>query len=189
MGLNRSVQLVVTFWLWTIKETLAVVVGHDKGTPVPYHVHGSNTTLACLARRGLHLCHQSVRSEVVHPHDSVLIADEKLGLVRMQYDGIQRDPRIVATLTPRRTQVPDLDTAVVRARVHPLAVALEPQGRDVRRVSVVARHVVGIVTVDFKETNVWIPRGCNVLLVGRDLKAIDLLEGANTGSVIKTGTI
>ena len=59
-------------------------------------------------------------------------ARDQLALVGVQRDGVDGRARLVLALAARRAQVPDAHRAVLRARVHPLAVLLEAHLRPGR---------------------------------------------------------
>jgi hypothetical protein len=81
--------------------------------------------------------------------------------------------RVVA-LDGALARVPDLDGAVLGARHHPLALAVEGDARDVVRVALECENGVRVRRFDVVEFDRVVAGGCQVAFVGGDAKAIDL---------------
>ena len=63
----------------------------------------------------------------------------------MQHNSVDRPSAGVLSLTARRSKVPYLDRAVLRAREHPFAVFLEADGGHIASVSVVCCYCLRVV--------------------------------------------
>eukprot|EP00951_Prasinocladus_malaysianus_P010991 scaffold81109_cov36-Prasinocladus_malaysianus.AAC.2 len=118
---------------------------------------------------GAHLRHQlaaaGVGCKIPYSDVPVLVPADYLPLVGMQDHRVDGRPRLIFSLARWRPEVPYTNRPVLAAAEHPLGVLLEAHRGDIACMAIVAGHWLGIVGVDFIYTDVWIPRGCEQLLV------------------------
>lgn len=81
---------------------------------------------------------------------------------------------VVAALNGAAAGLPDLDGAVLGARDHPLALAVEGDAGDVARVALESEQRVRIGRLDVEELDGVVAGGGQEALIGRDAQAVDL---------------
>ncbi len=84
---------------------------------------------------------------------------------------------VVASLYGGVARLPDLDSAILGAGHHPLALAVEGDAGDVARVALEAQHRVGVRGLDVEELDRVVAGGGDEAFVGRNAEAVDLRVG------------
>lgn len=92
----------------------------------------------------------------------------------MNNDIINRDAVSVIPLHAARTGIPDLHGAVLGARHHPLALAVERNACDVGCVAFEGEYRIRVCGFDLVELDCVVAGGGEEALVGRDAEAVDL---------------
>lgn len=105
------------------------------------------------------------------------VAADNLALVGVDGDIIGRAAVAVAALDGAGARLPDLDGAVLGARHHPLALAVEGDAGDVARVALKRQQRARVGRLDVVELDGLVAGGGEVALVGRDAQAVDLRVG------------
>lgn len=118
-----------------------------------------------------------VLAQIPDAHIAPAIAADQLALIRVDDDIIDRDAMGVVALHAARACVPDLDGAILGARHHPLALAMEGDAGDVGRVAFKGEHGIRIRRLDLVELDRVVAGGGEEALVGRDAEAVDLRVG------------
>ena len=87
-------------------------------------------------------------------------------------------------------KVPNFNCAVLRTGIHPMPITMEPNTSDISRVAIITCDLnlsemteafkmliyrVGVIAVDFKQANVRVSSGSQVLAVRHNTEAINLL--------------
>lgn len=119
-------------------------------------------------------------------HASAIAADE-LALVGVDDHVVDGSSVDVVTLETAGAGVPDLDSSILRAGDHPLALAVESNASDVVGVTLEGHHWVGVGGFDVVEPDIAVACGCKVALVGSDAEAIDLGVRVLDGTRADTG--
>lgn len=115
-----------------------------------------------------------ISREVPDAHAARPIAANNLALVRVDDDVVDGAAVVVAALDSAGARLPNLDGAVLGARHHPLALAVERDARNVARVALKGQQRVGVGRLDVKELDCVVARGREVALVGRDAEPVHL---------------
>jgi hypothetical protein len=118
-----------------------------------------------------------VLAEVPDAHVAPAVAANELALVRMDDYIIHRCAVRVVALDAACARVPYLDSAVLGARYHPLALAVERNAGDVGRVAFEGQDGIGICGLDLVELDGVVAGGGEEALVGGDAEAVDLRIG------------
>lgn len=92
----------------------------------------------------------------------------------MDNDVVHGTPVVVASLDDASACFPNLDSTVLGAGAHPLALAVKSHTGDVSLVTLKGEQRVGVGRLDVVELDGVVPRGGEVALVGGDAEAIDL---------------
>ena len=100
-----------------------------------------------------------VLAQIPYSDVTAAIARDELPLVRMNNDVIDRMAVVVIALDNRGPRVPDLDSAILGAGHHPLALAVKSDAGDIPRVAFESQDVVGIGGADVVEFDVLVA-GC-----------------------------
>jgi hypothetical protein len=124
----------------------------------------------------------AILGEVPNPHAPAAVARDDLTLVRVDDDIVGRKVVAVGALDGAAARLPDLDGAVLGARDHPLALAVEGHARDVARVALKLQHGVRVRRLDVVELHRVVARGGEVALIRRDAEAVDLRLGVLDGA-------
>lgn len=123
-----------------------------------------------------------ILAQIPDPNVPTAIAADQLALVRVDNHIIDRHAVGVVSLQAAAARVPDLDRAVLGARDHPFAVAVEGHACDVCRVSVEGEDCVRVRGFDVVEFHGVVPGGGEEALVGGDAKPVDLRVGVRDGA-------
>lgn len=126
---------------------------------------------------GYQLVGAAVLGEVPDPDAAGPVAADDLALVGVYDDVVGRAAVVVAALDGAAARLPDLDGAVLRARDHPFALAVEGDAGDVACVTLEGEQRVRIGRLDIKELDRVVAGGGEEALVGRDAQAVDLRVG------------
>lgn len=118
-----------------------------------------------------------VLSQVPDADTTTPVAADDLALVGVDHDVVDGTAVVVAALDGAAARLPDLHGAILRARDHPLALAVERDARDVARVALEGQQGVGVGRLDVEELDGVVARGGEEALVGRDTQAVDLRVG------------
>lgn len=105
------------------------------------------------------------------------VAADNLTLVGVYNDIIGRTAVAVAPLDGPRARLPDLDGAVLGARHHPLALAVEGDAGDVARVALKGQQRTWVGRLDVVKLDRLVAGCGEVSLVGGDAEAVDLRVG------------
>lgn len=116
----------------------------------------------------------AVLSQVPDLDTSRAVATDDLALVGVNDDVIGRASVVVTALDGACASLPDLDGAVLGARDHPLALAVERDARDVARVALERQQRVGVGALDVEQLDGVVAGRGEEALVGRDAQAVDL---------------
>lgn len=123
---------------------------------------------------GNQLVGTAVLGKVPDPDAAGPVAADDLALVGVYDDVVGGTAVVVAALDGAAAGLPDLDGAVLGARDHPLALAVEGDARDVARVALEGEQRVRVGGLDVEELDRVVARGGEEALVGRDAQAVDL---------------
>ena len=115
-----------------------------------------------------------VLGEVPDPDAAGPVAADDLALVGVYDDVVGGGAVVVAALDGAAARLPDLDGAVLGARDHPLALAVEGDARDVARVALEGEQRVRVGGLDVEELDGVVARRGEEALVGRDTEPVDL---------------
>ena len=115
-----------------------------------------------------------VFGQVPYPDASRAIAANNLALIRVYDNVVDGMTVIVASLDGSCSCLPDLDGAVLRARDHPLALAVKGNSCDIARVALKGQERVRVRGLDVVELGRVVARCGEKSLVGRDAEAIHL---------------
>lgn len=146
------------------------VIPRAQERPVASNRHAGHRNIGL----GYQLMRAFILPQVPDPHAAPSIAGNQLPLIRMNHHIVDRALVQIVPLNTPRPRIPDLDRAILGARDHPFALAMESDARDVARVPVERQHGVRIRGADVVELDVVVPRGGEVALVGRDAEPVDL---------------
>lgn len=102
------------------------------------------------------------------------VAADDLALVGVDDNVVGGAAMVVAALDGAGACLPDLDSAVLGARHHPLALAMEGNAGDVARVALEGQQWVWVGALDVEQLDGMVAGGREEALVGRDAQAIDL---------------
>lgn len=116
----------------------------------------------------------AVLGEIPDPDAAGPVAADDLALVRVDDDVVRGAAVVVAALDGAAAGLPDLDGAVLGARDHPLALAVEGDAGDVARVALECEQGVRVGRLDVEELDRVVAGGGEEALVGRDAQAVDL---------------
>lgn len=105
------------------------------------------------------------------------VAADDLALVRVDDDVVGGGAVVVAPLYGAAARLPDLDGAVLGARHHPLALAVEGDAGDVARVALEREQRVRVRRLDVVELDRVVAGRGQEPLVGRDAEAVHLRVG------------
>ena len=115
-----------------------------------------------------------VRGQIPHAHGTTSIAGDYLALVGMDDDVIHGRAMVVVALHGTTPGIPDLHGAVLGARNHPLALAVEGNTRDIAGVALEGEEGIRIRRLDVEEFDGVVPSGGEESLIGGDAESIDL---------------
>jgi hypothetical protein len=118
-----------------------------------------------------------VLAQIPYPDRPRSIATDQLALIRMDNNIIHRRAVVVVALDSACAYVPDLDGAVLGARHHPLAFAVERDARHIGRVAFKGEDGTGIGRLDVVEFDRVVAGGGEIALVGRYAEAVYLGVG------------
>lgn len=124
----------------------------------------------------------SVLAEVPDAHFAAAVAAYEFALVGMDHDVVDRRAVSVVPLHTAAPRIPDLDSAVFRARHHPLALTVEGHARDIVRVALEGQHRGGVRRFNVVELDGVVASGSEVPLVGGDAQAVYLAVGMGDGA-------
>lgn len=131
---------------------------------------------------GNELVGAGILSQIPEPNAAAPIAADNLALVRMDNDIIDGGSVVVAPLNHTGAGVPDLDGAVLGARDHPFAIAVECYARDVARMALKDRSGSGVRGANVEQLYCVVASSREVALVGGDAQSVDLGIGMLNGS-------
>jgi hypothetical protein len=131
---------------------------------------------------GNELVGAGILSQIPETNAAAPITADNLALVRMDNDIIDGGPMIVAPLDHTGARVPDFDSAVLGARDHPFAIAVECHARDVARVALKDGGGSGVRRANVEQLYCVISSSGEVALVGGDAESVDLGIGMLNGS-------
>lgn len=106
-------------------------------------------------------------------HTGTVTANE-LALVGMDDHIVDRSPMDVVALETAGASIPDLDSTILGAGDHPLALAVEGNSSDIVGVTVEGHHRVGVGGFDIIQLDIVMTGGGQVALVRGDAKTVDL---------------
>lgn len=118
-----------------------------------------------------------ILTQIPNAHIAATIAANKLSLVRMYNDIVNRHAMRVVALHITAARIPYLDGAVLGARNQPLRLAVKRDARDVGRVPVKSQDRVRVRRLDVVELHRVVARRRQVPLVGRDAQPVHLRVG------------
>ena len=118
-----------------------------------------------------------VLAQVPDPHITPAITANELALIGVNDDVVDGRAMGVVTLDTARPRIPDLDGAILGARHHPLALAVERDARDVGRVAFKREHGIGVGRLDLVEFDRVVAGGGEEALVGGDAEPVYLRVG------------
>lgn len=151
-------------------EKAHIVIGSAKQRPIRSNRDARDAHVLL----GDQLMATVISREIPHAHAARAIAANNLALVRVDDDVVDGATVVVAALDGAAARLPNLDGAVLGARHHPLALAVERDARDVARVALKRQQRVGVGRLDVKELDGVVAGGGEVALVGRDAEPVHL---------------
>jgi hypothetical protein len=115
-----------------------------------------------------------VLAQIPDPHVAASIAADKLALIRMDDNVVDRYTVRVIPLYIPGSCVPDLDCAIFRGGNEPLALAMERNASDVTSVTVEGEDGIGVRGLDVVELDRVMTGSGQITLVWRDTQPVDL---------------
>lgn len=119
-----------------------------------------------------------VLTQIPDPHIPTTITRNKLALIGMNDDIINGgdmgdnipngSPMGVVALNASSPCVPDLDSAILGAGDHPLALAMEGYARDVSRMAIKREHRAWVCRANVIKLDIVVSSCCKITFVGRD---------------------
>ena len=131
---------------------------------------------------GNELVGAGVLGQVPEANAAAPIAADNLALVRMDNDIVDGGPVVVAPLDHAGARVPDLDCAVLGARDHPFAVAVEGNAGDIACVTLKDGEGSGVRGADVEQLDSVVASSGELALVGGNTQSVDLGVGVLDGS-------
>lgn len=125
----------------------------------------------CYARNrdiflGNQLVGAVVLGQIPDAYTAAAVAADNLALIGVNHDIIDSAAVVVATLDSAATRLPDLDSTVLGARNHPLALAVECDARDIASMALKCQQGVGVGRLDIKEFHGMVAGGRKEAFVG-----------------------
>lgn len=118
-----------------------------------------------------------VLAQVPNAHVAATITADKLALIRVDHDVVDRHAMCVIPLNVAAPRVPDLDRAVFATGHEPFRLAVERDAGHIAGVSVEGEYCVGVRRFDVVQLDRVVSGGGEVALVGRDAEAVYLRVG------------
>lgn len=144
-------------------ETHSIICGTEQGT-----VAGDRNARDGHIRLRDELMGAVVCRKIPHADAAAPVAGDDLALVWMDDYIVDWRAMVVAALDGAAAGFPDLDGAVLRARHHPLALAVECDASDVAGVALEGEERVGVCRLDVEELDGVVAGGGKEALIGRD---------------------
>lgn len=115
--------------------------------------------------------------QIPDPHTASTVATYDLALIGMDDHIIDRYAMRVAPLYRTAPGLPDLHSAILRARNHPFTLAVKRNARDVARVAFEREKRVGVCRLDVVEFDCVVACSSEEAFVWGDAEAVDLRVG------------
>ena len=116
----------------------------------------------------------SILGQVPEPDAAAAIAADDLALIRVDDDIIYGGAVVVAPLDSAAPRLPDLDGAILGARHHPFALAVECDACDIAGVALEDEQGSGVCRADVEKLHGVVASSGEVALVGRDAQPVYL---------------
>lgn len=152
------------------KQSTYLLVASTQQRPVAGHTHAQHGGIVL----GDQLVGAHTLSQVPDPYHTSMITADEFPLVRVDDNVIDRSSVGVIALKTAGTGIPDLHSSILRARDHPLALAVEGNSGDVVGVALESHDRIGVGRLDVKELDIVVASSSEEAFVRGDTQAIDL---------------
>jgi len=151
------------------EESYGVVPSAEKGSVTRY----GHTSHGDIVFRD-ELVSTLVLAQVPDTNVPSTVTADKLALVRMNDDIVDRNSVGVVALNAGGASIPDLDRAIFGASNHPFPLAVEGYAGDVAGVTFEGENGVRVRRLDIVELDILVSCSCEITLLRRDAKAVHL---------------